>query len=63
MTDERVYCFGVLHLALLARLKATLTEAGFACREGAEILGKHTLHKLIAAPPTRPNRAERGCEL
>lgn len=60
---EERYTFGGMHLELLEETKTHLEAFGHTCRvEETEIHGTK-LHTLVATPPERPNRKERGCYL
>jgi len=60
---EERFTFGTMHLGLLDETRTHLENFGFTCGvEETEVHG-FKLHTLVATPPQRPNREERGCYL
>lgn len=59
------HTFSPRHLALLEHLRESLEACGFTCEVEVTFMMKHMfeLHTLVATPPTKPTRAERGCNL
>jgi hypothetical protein len=64
---EERFTFGTRErdLALLEATRRSLEAFGFTCTVETTTLTRHefVLHTLVAVPPTRPTRAERGCTL
>jgi hypothetical protein len=48
---------------LLVQTRSRLESLGWTCAVDRTDLAGHELETLTATPPTRPNRAERGCTL
>jgi len=63
VTDR--YTFADTVEGLLYALETTLTKRAYGFRTYLETheIGHTVVHTVVAVPPPRPNRAERGCAL
>ena len=61
--ETRRFCFGESGLPLLHELRASLESEGFECTVEITTVRHFVLHILVARPPFKPTRAERGCNL
>lgn len=52
-------------LELMAGIRRSLEAFGFTCTVESTTMTRHefVLHTLVAVPPKKPTRAERGCFL
>ena len=64
-TEARRFSFGMHSLEMLEFTRASLLAAGFTVTEEVCFVTHHKfeLHTLVAVPPEKPTRKERGCFL